>query len=95
MPFPDPGIEPASPSLAGRFFNTEPPGKPSVGHREPIKIAKAKKKKLLKQKNGCHDEILDKTDCSGGWTEEHRGLSTKKNLLEAIVTVGTEDNGWV
>ena len=37
MPFPtagdlpDPGIEPASsvsPSLAGRFFTTEPPGKP-------------------------------------------------------------------
>ena len=25
---PDPGIEPASPSLAGRFFTPEPPGKP-------------------------------------------------------------------
>ena len=25
---PDPGIEPASPSLAGGFFNTAPPGKP-------------------------------------------------------------------
>ena len=25
---PDPGIEPASPALAGRFFTTEPPGKP-------------------------------------------------------------------
>ena len=25
---PDPGIEPASPVLAGRFFTTEPPGKP-------------------------------------------------------------------
>ena len=24
---PDPGIEPASPALAGRFFITEPPGK--------------------------------------------------------------------
>ena len=24
----DPGIEPASPALAGRFFTTEPPGKP-------------------------------------------------------------------
>ena len=24
---PDPGIEPASPALAGRFFTTEPPGK--------------------------------------------------------------------
>ena len=25
---PDPGTEPASPVLAGRFFTTEPPGKP-------------------------------------------------------------------
>ena len=25
---PDPGIEPMSPALAGRFFTTEPPGKP-------------------------------------------------------------------
>ena len=25
---PDPGMEPASPALAGRFFTTEPPGKP-------------------------------------------------------------------
>ena len=25
---PDPGIEPMSPTLAGRFFTTEPPGKP-------------------------------------------------------------------
>ena len=26
--FPDPGIEPESPALAGRFFTTEPTGKP-------------------------------------------------------------------
>ena len=25
---PNPGIKPASPALAGRFFTTEPPGKP-------------------------------------------------------------------
>jgi len=25
---PNPGIEPASPELAGGFFTTEPPGKP-------------------------------------------------------------------
>ena len=25
---PDPGIEPISPALTGRFFTTEPPGKP-------------------------------------------------------------------
>ena len=27
---PDPGIEPTSPALTGRFFTTEPPGKPHV-----------------------------------------------------------------
>ena len=27
---PGPGIEPASPALAGGFFTTEPPGKPSI-----------------------------------------------------------------
>ena len=27
---PDPGMEPASPTLAGGFFTTEPPGKPSA-----------------------------------------------------------------
>ena len=27
---PDPGINPASPALAGRFFITETPGKPSL-----------------------------------------------------------------
>ena len=26
---PGPGIEPVSPALAGEFFTTEPPGKPS------------------------------------------------------------------
>ena len=25
---PDPGIEPTSPELAGKFFTSEPPGKP-------------------------------------------------------------------
>ena len=36
LPFPspgdllDPGIEPLFPALAGRFFTTEPPGKPSL-----------------------------------------------------------------
>ena len=28
---PDPGIKPASPALAGKFFTTEPPGKPQLG----------------------------------------------------------------
>ena len=35
---PDPGIEPmylASPTLAGRFFTTVPPGKPFWQHKDP------------------------------------------------------------
>ena len=28
--FPDPGVEPASPALAGVFFTSEPPGKPRI-----------------------------------------------------------------
>ena len=28
---PDPGIKPTSLALAGRFFTTEPPGKPPFG----------------------------------------------------------------
>ena len=31
---PDPGIKPASPALAGRFFVTEPPGKPGKWKEE-------------------------------------------------------------
>ena len=30
--FPDPGIEPTSPALAGRFFTTEPPEKPPLSY---------------------------------------------------------------
>ena len=39
MPFPppgdlpNPGIEPASPAMAGRFITTEPPGKPLFLHK--------------------------------------------------------------
>ena len=35
---PDPGIEPASPALAGRFFITKSPGKPCVYIHPHIKI---------------------------------------------------------
>ena len=42
LPFPSPGdlpdpvIEPASPALAGIFFTTEPPGKPSEYFENPL-----------------------------------------------------------
>ena len=33
LPLPNPGIKPMSPALAGGFFTTEPPGKPSFRTR--------------------------------------------------------------
>ena len=33
---PDPGIQPASPELAGRFFTTVPPGKPKNMVPQPL-----------------------------------------------------------
>ena len=35
---PDPGIEPASPALAGGFFTTEPPEKPQLKLKEVVKV---------------------------------------------------------
>ena len=35
---PDPGIEPESPALAGRFFTTEPAGKPAQKVYSELKI---------------------------------------------------------
>ena len=34
---PNPGVKPVSPSLAGRFFTTEPLGKPIIVHLQPIR----------------------------------------------------------
>ena len=36
---PNPGIKPVSPALTGRFFTTEPPGKPSMLVVKPYKDA--------------------------------------------------------
>jgi len=33
---PDPGIKPVSPALIGRFFTTDPPGKPYCGFANSI-----------------------------------------------------------
>ena len=35
---PDPGIEPESPYLAGRFSTTEPPGKPYIGYGRSLNV---------------------------------------------------------
>jgi len=37
---PDPGIEPTAPALAGGFFTTEPPGKPSLIYTSQLKSFK-------------------------------------------------------
>ena len=34
----DPGIKPLSPALAGRFFTTEPPGKPQTEKRSVCEV---------------------------------------------------------
>ena len=34
--YPDPGIKPTAPALAGGFFTTEPPGKPQIHPEFPI-----------------------------------------------------------
>ena len=39
---PDPGIEPASPTLAGRFLTDEPPEKPSRREKGPLKYKRFK-----------------------------------------------------
>ena len=54
---PDPGIQAASPalaggSLAGGFFTIEPPGKPCEGRGSPI----------LLQTQPIHDSIFDEQD---------------------------------
>ena len=38
---PNPGIEPLSPALAGRFFTTEPPGKPQNINTQNLKLKDA------------------------------------------------------
>ena len=47
--FPDPGIKPESPPLAGGFFTTEAPGKPKA---IILPMGGKKKKKERKEKNG-------------------------------------------
>ena len=40
---PDPGLEPASPALAGVFFTAEPPGKPCADLEEALHIEQSPK----------------------------------------------------
>ena len=38
---PNPGIEPASPTFAGGFFTTEPPGQPKSSTENPEELGRA------------------------------------------------------
>ena len=70
--FPNPGIEPASPALAGGFFTIETPGKPHMGIASPIiNIPPPKWNNLLQlmslhwyiilfTHNAVHSMVLDK-----------------------------------
>ena len=44
---PDPGIQPASPTLAGGFITTEPPGKPTVWWSTKTSPPKTSEKDLI------------------------------------------------
>ena len=61
MPFlppgdlPDPGIEPKSPALAGRFFTTEPPGRP-LGREDPLEKKMAAHSSILECEIPCIEE---------------------------------------
>ena len=51
---PDPEIEPTSPALAGKFFTTEPPGKPRHN------IRKGRRKEKETKENRAQDNIKSK-----------------------------------
>ena len=58
---PDPGMQPASPALAGRFFTTEPPGKPvKIGAKEkdPSAFIYSSSKKQMSHNGIVHDVFL-------------------------------------
>ena len=67
---PEPGIEPASHTLEGRFFTTEPPGKPkSLREQALIKIPEHRVSKELpwwKSFPTCHDSVLGNKVCPVG-----------------------------
>ena len=53
---PDPGIEPASPVLAGQFFTTEPPGKPVLTTDQNQKLRVTEVQETLACEERCEAE---------------------------------------
>ena len=96
---PHPGIEPESPALAGRFFTTEPPGKPTVCIQSPrIFITKAHFQVPSKNLGWCQESVflnncpqrifrrkLDGVGCS-----DLTWLSTGKQCFPSNIW----DRGW-
>ena len=59
FPSPDPGIKPASPALAGRFFTTQPLGKPNDRCYCHIKCSSIITHKIIFNKSNPFDDFKD------------------------------------
>ena len=78
---PDPGIKPASPALAGRFFTTEPPGKPF----EKLPVEKyASLYLLLLKYEICQNSVFNKT----GHNVIYLGDNTHQNFCAGLAYSG-------
>ena len=95
VPFPSPGdlpnpeTEPSSPTLVGRFFTTEPPGKPNLVYINSIKPTKknfsTKFKSLMKgliAANNLYLKLLQtpSKDITGKWQTNYL---SRKNLQQS------------
>ena len=82
---PNPGIEPASPALAGEFFTTEAPGKPSLGplkhkYQDEIPSARESWRKHVHRRRGreVQEEML--VNPGGGEKEGQRKAFLRPEL---------------
>ena len=96
---PHPGIEPESPALAGRFFTTEPPGKPTVCIKSPrIFITKAHFQVPSKNLGWCQESVflnncpqrIFKRKLDGVGCSDLTWLSTGKQCFPSNI----RDRGW-
>ena len=74
LDLPDPGIEPMSPALVGRFFSTEPPGKPLSmcgRHKSINNIQMNIIFKMINQKKHLHFVTCDTMKGSNGQNKMH------------------------
>ena len=72
---PDPGIEPVSPespALAGRFFTTEPPGKPLILEKKPSKWVLNRRPYQIGGGREFCIHWAKASECKNIWNPEHR-----------------------